>query len=107
MADAVQEFAAYLESQEFLDNANAKFDEVDANRSGSIDKNELLTVLQQIYEDWVVVKFPHVPPPTAQDAEDAMRDLDRDGNGNLDRAEFAQFVKSILTVMVLSEAQQV
>ena len=71
--------------------AKQGFDEVDSNKNGKIDFEEIKAVL---------VKFSAgngLPTPTKAEIEDVFKKLDIDKNGKIDFEEFKVFFKTFLT----------
>ena len=73
--------------------ARALFQEADIDKSGKINLKEMHSLLNQICEDF------SLPQPSKSDADEIIKTLDSDKNGEVDLVEFKQFVIDILVSM--------
>lgn len=84
----------------FDDKINFVFDTFDFNQNGSISKDELTIVAMAALLGMVRYTRPGADPPGDERCEEfadrAFKDIDRDANGSISRAEFFKFVKSEL-----------
>ena len=72
----------------------AAFDEVDTDRSGKIDKDELDKLIK------IVCKDMEIEPPSHEDCLEVFNHLDIDKSGKIDFNEFKIFIKDILKSML-------
>ena len=84
-ADALLKNRTKLEST-----AKKGFDEVDTNRSGKIDFEEVESVLKSFARNNGLL------PPSAKDVEDVYTQLDIDKSGKIDYNEFVTFFERFL-----------
>ena len=73
------------------------FDCVDADKSGSIDENELENVLTQISSGM------GADPPTKEDVKEVLKYLDTDNSGKIDFNEFEVLIKDVLEAMISND----
>merc|ERR1711964_709985 len=72
--------------REFSDSA---FDELDADGSGFLEPDEIKQVLQQFGAN-----------PSDENMKDVMTDLDKNGDGKIDKSEFARLFEQVLQMML-------
>eukprot|EP00294_Goniomonas_avonlea_P004034 CAMPEP_0114549744 /NCGR_PEP_ID=MMETSP0114-20121206/5688_1 /TAXON_ID=31324 /ORGANISM="Goniomonas sp, Strain m" /LENGTH=267 /DNA_ID=CAMNT_0001734441 /DNA_START=202 /DNA_END=1005 /DNA_ORIENTATION=- len=71
------------------------FDQCDVDNSGSISHAELYVGVLLVYNE-INRRFPgYHDPPTSEEVMEALMKYDMDGNGTLDRHEFAQLAHSL------------
>ena len=70
------------------------FDVVDTNHSGSIDTKELKEIINQISVDF------NTEPPTDEELNKIMGQLDTDKSGTVELKEFQVLIKDILEAML-------
>ncbi len=76
------------------------FEEADADHSGSLSASELLPVLQKAKE--LLVEAAGVEddgPVTQEQADDALKTLDKDGDGSLNVEEFTELVSFLFNAI--------
>ena len=81
----------------FLKIAKAAFDDIDTDRSGEIDSNELGKVMVKIANQMGVM------PPSKEDIQEMFDNIDTDHSGEIDFNEFKVLIKNILTGIMLDE----
>jgi len=74
--------------------ANSAFDEVDTDRSGSIDQSELHRAMSKFSS------LMRQPQPKEEDVRTLYRQLDKNGDGHIDKAEFLELVRETLRRIV-------
>ena len=79
------------ELQKIIDQA---FASVDQNNDKSIDEAELEKILVQITCDM------GAEPPTKEDVKEVMEALDTDRSNSIDKKEFGELIKNILSALV-------
>ena len=79
------------ELQKIIDQA---FTSVDQNNDKSIDEAELEKILVQITCDM------GAEPPTKEDVKEVMEALDTDRSNSIDKEEFGELIKNILSALV-------
>ena len=79
------------ELQKIIDQA---FESVDINHDESIDEAELEKILVQITCDM------GAEPPTKEDVKEVMEALDTDRSNSIDKKEFGELIKNILTALI-------
>ena len=79
------------EVQKIIDQA---FASVDQNNDKSIDEAELEKILVQITCDM------GAEPPTKEDVKEVMEALDTDRSNSIDKEEFGELIKNILSALV-------
>ncbi len=79
------------ELQKIIDQA---FASVDQNNDKSIDEAELEKILVQITCDM------GAEPPTKEDVKEVMEALDTDRSNSIDKEEFGELIKNILSALV-------
>ena len=79
------------ELQKIIDQA---FESVDINHDESIDEAELEKILVQITCDM------GAEPPTKEDVKEVMEALDTDRSNSIDKEEFGELIKNILSALV-------
>ena len=79
------------ELQKIIDQA---FASVDQNNDKSIDEEELEKILVQITCDM------GAEPPTKEDVKEVMEALDTDRSNSIDKEEFGELIKNILSALV-------
>ena len=79
------------ELQKIIDQA---FASVDQNNDKSIDEAELEKILVQITCDM------GAEPPTKEDVKEVMEALDTDRSNSIDKDEFGELIKNILSALV-------
>ena len=92
MAQVIKEIL--LDQNKLINLAHESFKEADEDNSGEIDLMELRKVL---------LKFSSIftkDPPTEEDIEEIMANLDSHGKGMLDFNEFILLIKDILYAML-------
>ncbi len=80
-----------VELQKIIDQA---FESVDINHDESIDEAELEKILVQITCDM------GAEPPTKEDVKEVMEALDTDRSNSIDKKEFGELIKNILTALI-------
>lgn len=70
--------------------ANSAFDEVDTDRSGSIDQSELHRAMSKFSS------LMRQPQPKEEDVRTLYRQLDKNGDGHIDKTEFLELVRETL-----------
>ena len=73
---------------------NQAFKNVDINGDHSIDESELEKILVQITCDM------GAEPPTKEDVKEVMEILDTDRSNAIERDEFGELIKNILTALI-------
>mmetsp|Transcript_5536 Transcript_5536/g.7981 ORF Transcript_5536/g.7981 Transcript_5536/m.7981 type:complete len:161 (-) Transcript_5536:45-527(-) len=81
-------------TEEGIEFCTELFNEVDADKSGSIDKNELETALTKLAEK------EGFDPPSKEQIDQRMEMLDTTGDGTVNLEEFLQFA-AIMKVMMI------
>ena len=66
--------------------ADAIFMESDSNGTGKLDVNEIYPAIIKIFN------LGHFPPPTYKEALEIMKNFDQNGDGLIDRIEFADLL---------------
>ena len=66
--------------------ARAMFQEADVDKSGKINLKEMHILLKRICEDF------GLPQPSKDEADEILKELDSDKNGEVDFIEFKKFV---------------
>eukprot|EP00565_Helicotheca_tamesis_P007927 CAMPEP_0185727060 /NCGR_PEP_ID=MMETSP1171-20130828/2848_1 /TAXON_ID=374046 /ORGANISM="Helicotheca tamensis, Strain CCMP826" /LENGTH=173 /DNA_ID=CAMNT_0028395555 /DNA_START=83 /DNA_END=604 /DNA_ORIENTATION=- len=85
-----KEFLQFVAMNKVLVICAVLFDEFDEDKSNSIDSKELGTILTKLYEG------EDLEPPTEDQLNEYMQELDQDGNGVIDFAEFCAFMIPIV-----------
>ena len=83
--------------EKFLKIAKAAFDNVDTDRSGEIDSDELGKIMSQISKQMGTM------PPSREDIKEIFDNIDTDHSGEIDFDEFQVLIKNVLTSMMLDE----
>ena len=73
------------------------FDHADQDESGSIDRRELTVLLQTVAVEM------EVTPPTEEDVYSALKALDEDASGYIEKDEFFRLVVLVLQKMANDE----
>ena len=84
------EFVAFIESLQVLMICNTVFKQVDTDKSGSIDKDELKVVLTNLYSKQGLAA------PSDKTVAKYMKAIDKSGDGSIDMSEFATFMCPIV-----------
>merc|ERR1712098_880628 len=69
--------------------ANAAFDKCDKNHDGNLSLKEISAVISA-----------YQPDHTQEDIDNTLKDLDKDGDGQVDRDEFLILFKTVLEKMI-------
>jgi Ca2+-binding EF-hand superfamily protein len=72
----------------------AAFDQVDTDRSGKIDKDELDKVIEIVCQDM------GAQPPTHEETMEVFNHLDTDKSGKIEFNEFKTLIKDVLKSML-------
>lgn len=90
-----KEVTAILDNEARLTSmSNAAFSEVDSDRSGSIDQSELHRAMSKFS---ALMKLPQ---PTEEQVRTVYLQIDRNGDGRIDKAEFRELVRETLRKMI-------
>ena len=73
------------------------FEQVDDDKSGELDPDELGVILRK-----VALQF-GISPPSEDDIYAAMRELDQDSDGNIDKKELCKIINLVFNFMLQSE----
>ena len=76
------------------------FDSIDTDQSGKIEIKELKKVLEQISVDF------KAEPPTEDEIEEVLKQLDQDKNGTIELNEFTVLITDILKAMLKQTEQE-
>ena len=92
MSDSINIMKEIIDNPRKLEQiARIAFDNVDTDKSGEIDENELKSVMRQIAGNM------GTEPPSSEDVEEVMEYLDTDHSGKIDFSEFKVLIKDVLT----------
>jgi Ca2+-binding EF-hand superfamily protein len=83
--------------KKFLQVTKTAFEIVDVDKSGSIDIDELGTVMRIISNDF------GSDPPTKEEIAEVMECLDVDKSGTVEFDEFKLFIKDVLCVLLICD----
>ena len=87
----------------FENYANETFSAVDTDGNGTLDRSELVTSLGALYEQFPAGFLPDNYQNTLQAESDKLFDkFDKNKDGKLDRKEYYEFGKYVLTQLFLS-----
>lgn len=90
-----KEVTAILENEARLTSmSSAAFEEVDSDRSGSIDQSELHRAMSKFNS------LMKLPQPKEEQVRALFLQLDRNGDGRIDKAEFRELVRETLRRMI-------
>ena len=75
------------------------FDAVDLDESKSLDQDELNIIIRE------VAKEMRVKPPTDNDIESILQELDEDGSNEIDKEEFVKLINLVFEQMLGNEVE--
>ena len=75
------------------------FDAVDLDESKSLDQDELNIIIRE------VAKEMRVKPPTDNDIESILQELDEDGSNEIDKEEFDKLINLVFEQMLGNEVE--
>ena len=87
---------SFTESDMFLRSVRATFDEIDVDKSGTIDETELYIGVLLIYNRLNALLPTHNNPPSRNDVIEMMSQFDSNNNRKLDRKEFTTLAKALM-----------
>ena len=87
----IQEILA--DREKVMEVTKAVFDEVDTDKSGAIDKNELKEALYKVARD------AEMPPPSQSEVDGILKALDTDQNGTISLSEFQVLIYEVLVAL--------
>ena len=92
MVEAIKEILS--DNNEFNNLTKLAFDKVDTDRSGTIDKTELIEIMKRVSEDM------GVNPEDEEALEEQFKMVDRDNSGYIDFGEFSALMQKLLLRLV-------
>ena len=88
VADRIRE---YMGMDQFVDDCRKLFDDNDADGTGSINQDELFSLLQDFWSKWTdQLKFPKY---TEEDSAAILSEMDQDKDGELNFEEYEAFMR--------------
>ena len=94
MASIADEIANILSDDKiFKAVSDQAFVAIDLDGSGYIEYNELEAAMKSMAEDV------QISPPTPEEVQKALVNLDKDSNGMIDKEEFRVLMRKVLTIM--------